>query len=297
MLEPVCTVSSLAADEPLIGSAPDARAWVCLEQPGPWGRKAFTSSHLDPVLGAEIERLAAAHGIRPSLVRRPGRHAVDAHLMAAPMVLVAHTDPADPWLLTGNLDSAADILELDWAAVAAGDAEAVIASLPTLTRAAEEQLLVCTNGTRDTCCALFGRLSVTPAAAAHPGRVWEVTHTSGHRFAPTTVMLPSGYLHGRVAASADLLTAATGGRLVLDGLRGRSTWTGAGQVAEEAVRRTEDITALHDLCVTAADDDWLVTHRDGRTWLVRVSTTVSGERAESCGKDLKPVTRYEARIL
>jgi NAD(P)-dependent dehydrogenase (short-subunit alcohol dehydrogenase family) len=45
------------------------------------------------------------------------------------------------------------------------------------------------------------------AEARFPGQVWEATHTSGHRFAPTTVLLPSGALHGRVLDAAPLLAA------------------------------------------------------------------------------------------
>ncbi|WP_310963796.1 sucrase ferredoxin [Nocardioides terrisoli] len=290
MIEPVCSDSSLAADEPLIGSAPLARTWLCLEQGGPWGAKALTDSHLDRVLGARIEQATATHGIRPALIRRPGRHADD-HRRHNPMVLVAHTDPANPWLHGGRLGSPEQVLELDLAAIAAGQRPE---QLPALT---DEVLLVCTNGSRDTCCARLGRPVALAAAHAHPGRVWEVTHSSGHRFAPTTVLLPSGHLHGRLLGAADVLAAADRGTLVLDGWRGRSTWPAQAQVAEELVRRASGLTGLHDLSVAADDDTWLVTAADGRRWRVRTETAVSGERAESCGKEPKPVRRVSGQLV
>jgi len=291
-----CTDASIAAGEELIGSAPDAIAWVCLEQNGPWGAKAWTDSHLDAELGRRIEAAAEEHGVRPSLVRRPGRHA-DARSDATRTVLVAHTRPGASWLLVGTVTKPEELLALDWAAVAAGDRDAARASLPALAPSGEPVLLVCTNGTRDTCCARLGRPVGIAAAAVDPDHVWEVTHTSGHRFAATTVLLPSGVLHGRVLDATGLLTAARRDQLVLSGYRGRSTYSPGAQVAEDLVRRTEGVLGLDDLEVVPEVDAWSVRHRDGRRWWVAVSVTTSGERKESCAKEAKPVTRYSARIV
>lgn len=295
MVDASCSSASAAVAEPLIGSAPEALGWVCLEQVGPWGAKAWTSSHLDPSLGAAVESAAAAHGVRPSLIRRPGRHA-DGHAPGSRHVLIAHPTPGASWLLAGVVSAPEQLLDLDWAAVAAGDQDAVRRSLPGLTPA-PPQLLVCTNGTRDTCCARLGRPIAAAAARQFPDRVWEVTHTSGHRFAPTTVLLPSGSLHGRVLDAAPLLEAETRGRVELAGYRGRSAWPAGAQVAEEHVRQAFDVTGLDDLRVTASGADWLVSHQDGRTWTVQVTAYEDGERPESCGKASKPVTRRSATVV
>jgi hypothetical protein len=294
MFESSCSAASAAAREPLVGSAPEALGWVCLEQNGPWGPKAWTSSHLDPEVGVAIESLAGAHRVRPSLIRRPGRHA-DPGTATSRHVLVAHSRPGASWLLAGTIEAPEDLLALDWAAVSAGAVDEVVASLPVLTPA-EPQVLVCTNGTRDTCCARLGRPVAAAAGARFPDHVWEVTHTSGHRFAPTTVLLPSGSLHGRVLDAARLLEAESAGELVLSGYRGRSVWPTTGQVAEEHVRRTFDLTGLDDLQVTGAGSDWLATHRDGRSWQVSVTAYDDGERPESCGKETRPITRYAVAV-
>ncbi|RNL79621.1 sucrase ferredoxin [Nocardioides marmorisolisilvae] len=296
MIVPPCSDASLAADEPLIGSAPDAIAWVCLEQNGPWGAKAFTDSHLDAEVGRSIEAAAAEHGVRPSLVRRPGRHA-DPGTAEHRAVLIAYTYPGRTWLLTGTVTDPAALLDLDWAALAAGDLETTRASLPGLSVAPDPVLLVCTNGTRDTCCARLGRPIALTAAGIDPEHVWEVTHTSGHRLAATTVLLPSGVLHGRVLNGTGLLTAARRGQLTLEGYRGRSSYSPGAQVAEDHVRRTEGVLGLDDLEVVPEVDAWRVRHRDGRSWWVAVSSAESGERPESCGKESKPVKRFEARIV
>lgn len=300
-----CSDGSADAGEQLAGSAPQAVAWLALEQSGPWGPKAFTDSHLDPDLGRRIEEAAGAHGVRPSLVRRPGRHADDHVHDDARRLLVAHTAPGATWLLEGTVADPADVLATDWAALRDGDLDAVRRSLPTLAESDRPHLLVCTNGTRDLCCAAKGRPVALGLATLQPDRVWEVTHTSGHRFAATAVLLPAGILHGRLdAATAEaLLLAADRGETVLAGSRGRSTWPAAGQVAELAVREATGEVGLDALVVTevatTAEHCWnvSVTHTDGRHWQVGVESEEAGPvRAESCGKALMALRRWTTRL-
>jgi hypothetical protein len=306
---PRCSDGSVVAEEQLAGSAPQAMAWLALEQNGPWGAKAFTQSHLDPEVGREIERLATAHQVRPALVRRPGRHADST---AEPVghadprrLLLAHTAPGRTWLAEGTVADPRQVLAVDWEALRDGDLDAVRRSLPGLVRSDEPQLLVCTNGTRDVCCAVKGRPVAREVAARAPGRVWEVTHTSGHRFAATAVVLPAGTLHGRLdgEAAEALLAAADRGRTVLAGARGRSTWPPAGQVAELAVREAADETALDAILVTdvapVGDHGWAVdvAHVDGRSWRVDVLSSESGTvRAESCGKAMVGLRRWSTTL-
>lgn len=303
----LCSDGSAGVGEPLAGTAPHAVAWVALEQSGPWGPKAFTDSHLDRDLGRAIETTAAEHGIRPALVRRPGRHADQhAHSDKDPRrVLVAHTHPRDTWLLEGTLEWPEQLMDLDWAALGRGDLIAVRRSLPALEPTDRSDLLVCTNSKRDVCCAVKGRPVALGAAARFPDRVWEVTHTSGHRFAPTSVLLPAGTLHGRldVDAAADVLAAADRGETVLAGSRGRSSWAPAAQAAELAVREEGKELGLSALVVdhheAVADGSWVTTvrHQDGRSWRVATAARASDvQRAESCGKPLKPVGYFTTSL-
>ncbi len=306
-----CSDGSAAAREQLAGSAPQAVAWLALEQNGPWGAKAFTQSHLDAGLGRRVEEAAAAHGVRPALVRRPGRHAddpVDPGPAAGHdprRVLLAHTSPGGTWLLEGTLAQPEDVMALDWDALRAGNRDAVRRSLPSLVPADRSHLLVCTNGTRDVCCAVKGRPVALGVAARHPDRVWEVTHTSGHRFAATAVLLPAGTLHGRldVAGAEGLLAAADRGETVLLGSRGRSTYPPAGQVAELAVREAVGETGLDALEVadvrSVDEHSWSVSvvQVDGRRWRVEVvSEPTATDRAESCGKALVGLRRWSTSV-
>lgn len=56
-------------------------------------------------------------------------------------------------------------------------------------------VLVCTHGRRDVCCGSQGtELAIQLAAAGPPPGVqlWRTSHTGGHRFAPTFIVLPAG---------------------------------------------------------------------------------------------------------
>ena len=57
-------------------------------------------------------------------------------------------------------------------------------------------LLVCTHGSRDRCCGSLGtkleRTLPSLADGDSQTRVWRTSHTGGHRFAPTALLLPEG---------------------------------------------------------------------------------------------------------
>jgi hypothetical protein len=70
-------------------------------------------------------------------------------------------------------------------------------------------LLVCTHGSVDACCATFGvpmykLLKAMASQAGAPTRVWRSTHFGGHRFAATALDLPDGRYWGHL--KADMLS-------------------------------------------------------------------------------------------
>lgn len=298
--------------ESAYGTAPPAIAWVALEQPGPWGREAVRHSHLDPQLGAVLGESVAAAGSRLALIRRPGAHADD-HRKHRRHVLVASCVPGREWLLAGMVTDAELLRRIDLLALRRGDQGAVARSVPGLEAEDKAQLLVCTNGRRDVCCAVRGRPVADGAAAAIPGQVWETSHTGGHRFAPTAVLLPSGLVLGRLTVSA----AATAAAAVesdefpwdLSGPahdRGRCALSPPAQAAESAVRHQVGVRGLNALSVAellgespvaGPETNWRVEHTDGSSWEVAVTMAVSGaDRPVSCGKPPAPQTSYDVVI-
>lgn len=285
-----CSSVSRDLDEPISGTAATAKTWLLVEQPGPWGAHALTSSHLDPALGRALERAAKGTGVRIALIRRPGRHA-DCGTPSTRRVYVSHTAPGSSWLHSAEVHDPRRLLELDLAALGAGDHRSFDAALDGRPHTGDPLALVCTNGKRDRCCALLGRPLAAELSASGVEGVWEVTHLGGHRFSPTLLVLPYGYAYGRVGAHAvkEILHSVQNGRIVVEGCRGSSAWERPGQAAELAVRTTAGEYTAGALSVVRTDGAaprWEVTvaHVDGRHWRVVVAQdTAVPPRAESCG--------------
>ena len=233
-----CATLSRALSEPLYGTASRVRGWVLLEQPGPWGREAVTESRLDPDMGRALDRAAAAAHLRLLLIRRPGRGASQPHAC-----FVAHTSRGRRWLERRRLDDPAELLELDMAAVVAGERPGFGEEV------AEPLYLVCTNGRHDRCCATYGRPLALALAAGHGELIWESSHVGGDRFAGNLVCLPDGHYFGRVGpADADRVVGLhRKGSIDLAHWRGCCTDPPVVQAAEWFARRRTGLLGVGDL--------------------------------------------------
>ncbi|QSE88939.1 sucrase ferredoxin [Rhodococcus pseudokoreensis] len=272
------TCSALSAtDEPLAGTAAHVRGWVCVEFPGAWGRDVLDGTALGPDLARELDARADAAGVRIMFIRRPGRGTASPDRRT---VLLAQSHPARSWCERLEIGYAEDLLDLDLGLVA-GPAPGLGAPVT------DPVALVCAHGKRDQCCAVLGRPVAAGLAAEFGDAVWECSHTGGHRFAPSLILLPTGYTYGRLSAqeSVDAVRAAARGEVYRSGLRGRSCWDTPGQVAELAVRDLVD-AAADELTV---DANSVVTHRDGRRWVVDLEQRELPPRPASCGAAPKPV--------
>lgn len=278
--ESTCSALSTELAEPLAGTAAPATVWLCLEQPGPWGRDGLVNSHLDPAIGRELTRRTEGTGVRVQLIRRPGRHA-DTEAAPIRQVLLAHTDPRWGWLRRGTTQDPSELLDLDFERIAEGEHRGWGHADP------DPLLLVCTNGRRDRCCALLARPVLDELG--RDARVWETTHTGGHRFAPAGVLLPSGYTYGRLdgRTASRALGAAADQTMGITGCRGRSTWSAAGQAADLAVRERTGEHAIDALRVhPGGPGRFTVEHVDGRSWLAEtLEHRLEPPRPNSCGKD------------
>lgn len=299
-----CAKVSRDLEEPLAGTAATAKTWLLVEQPGPWGARALTSSHLDPALGHALEQAVEGTGVRIALIRRPGRHA-DCHTVSERLVYAAHTTPGNGWLHNATTSAPDQLLELDFAELGRGLPQTFDAALDGGPHTGGPLALVCTNGKRDRCCALLGRPLAAELAASGVEGVWEVTHLGGHRFSPTVVVLPFGYAYGRAEAHAvkEVLQGVREGRVVTEGCRGSSAWERPGQAAELAVRTLADEHAAGALSVVrteGAAPHWEVTvaHTEGHRWLVTVAQGAAlPPRSESCGSALGSPARMDVMAV
>lgn len=233
-----CAAASLARDEPMPGTASRVRRWVLIEQPGAWGRDALCQSEIDPAVANAIAKVSRRHRVRVLLVRRPGR-------VPSPcaVAFLAHTARPAGWMEEMEIASPADLLDLDWARIAAPEP-------PGYGRPATGPVhLVCTNGRHDACCADYGRPVVRALLAAGTGSVWESSHVGGDRFAANVVSLPSGVYLGRVqpATAPAVVADLERGLLALDHFRGRSCDPPLVQVADAWARRQTGVRELDGL--------------------------------------------------
>lgn len=305
-----CSLQSLAVGEQLAGTATQATIWIAIEQSGPYGRDALTQSHFPADIGADLKTRATAIGAKVVLIRGSGKHADThvAHQNRQVWVARAAQDPAgQAAMVRTEVTDPAELLTINFANLLTGNlTEAVPHSSPDH----EPLFLICTHAKRDVCCALKGRPVAIDLVEKYgqTSRVWEVSHLGGHRLAPTAVILPHGYLHGRLdPRSADhAWSEALVGKLALDTCRGRSSQPPSAQVAELAVRAEFGITGLAELAVFqdrstlereydhARDlSTWIVTQiEQSSSWEVEVAPEPLASRAESCGKSHQPAVQY-----
>lgn len=125
------------------------------------------------------------------------------------------------------------------------------------------------------------------AEALSGPNVFACSHLGGHRFAPTALVLPTGYLYGHLdpRSATAVLAGAAAGEVEVDHCRGRSTWSPTGQVAELAVRAA---TGLRSPDALVVPDDTGDTVRLGATsgdrWAVDVERVDADRtRPASCG--------------
>ena len=151
---------------------------------------------------------------------------------------------------------------------------------------ARPTVLICTQGSHDVCCGsegsrLAGRLETVPGLIVH-----RVSHTGGHRFAPTAMTLPDGRMWADLDVDrvATILAADKDRAGDLDELvpRCRGWWgaeTGPAQVAERAVFAEQGWAFNHEqrhvavgeavegtiqCTVTTPSVQWLVEVAEGR---------------------------------
>ena len=233
-----CALRAQLRGDPMLGTAFPASRVLLVEQPGPWGRAGLRESRFDATVAAELERKAAARGIRTLAIRHFGR-----------------TRPGGPrqWALSdcrpgreeqrwGSYRVEADLLDL-----VLDGTEGVRRPKPTF--------LVCAHSRHDACCALRGRPVARALAELSPDRVWECSHIGGERFAANVLVLPHGLMYGRVLpfAAREFIDAADAGEVVGALLRGRVGYVPAAQAAmafaheQLALRRVDEVrvTGVH----------------------------------------------------
>jgi hypothetical protein len=254
-----CAEECALRHECFTATAPVTKAWIAIEQPGPWQAHATNpgNSRLPEKISELINTWA---DVTVVLIRSRHRHGSPTRRL-----FVANVLPDQRWLMSAELTNVEQVLDLEPIDIVAGTKP------DWLHERTSPVTLICTNGKRDICCALEGRKLINEFEAR--GEVaWESTHLGGHRFAPNRLTLPDGRLYGGIEGAT---------------YRGA---TGLSRIQQAAECKARTLTGFDDLTcaepVLATRDQWSVRlEREGFLTEVVVRRKSRGLVVESCGKD------------
>ena len=191
----LCSVFSATNDEDPGGTAPSWKRCVVIELKEPWEKEIATTSHFPQTVSDVLER-AEQRGmpVRLQCMTPDAEHSVDGHSR----------------VIYYSLPEGAAVYDKEEFVLPVGEVgalvEALVESRGALDRfesyrqdtARFRDILVCTQGTYDVCCASFGyriyqalRDEYVPRLGDSL-RVWRVSHLGGHRFAPNLIDMPEG---------------------------------------------------------------------------------------------------------
>ncbi|MCK7661024.1 sucrase ferredoxin [Corynebacterium antarcticum] len=316
--------------EPLPGTAKKGTTYLIVEHSHGWGRDVLDGEALGGELAARIREFVDAAGAAFHLIRRPGRRSREGSPIRAYLIFTSSPAPDAPAPsieacdLPGGIE---DVFDLD---LSGPGRNTVLGMRPV----PHPLVLVCTHGKRDLCCAVKGRpmasamraaassmeallrggstgaCSVDGAGSASgvdepPDVVWESSHTGGHRFAPSMILLPWGYSYGRISTDQGMamLSTLARGELPLPGLRGRGCYDGPGQAAEVHVAAElsaggcpvapGELAVSGDGGATADTVRRTVTRPGGGRWAVELRHRYLPPVLKSCGKEPAAADTWE----
>lgn len=198
----MCSLVARAGGEDAIASAVPWERCLVLEVELPWAREVTESRHFDPRVQEAVQR-AQRRGVAVNvqgLVRDP-EYSVLGHTRVMDL-----RRPAGPFARYHRDEFVAPDEEVGALAQALLEGTEDTARYRRYRREVTDvrDLLVCTHGSRDPCCARFGASvyetlrTARASAYAEPIRVWRTSHTGGHRFAANVIDLPEARFWGWV---------------------------------------------------------------------------------------------------
>jgi hypothetical protein len=190
-----CSDYSRQTGEDIIGSATNYQTYVLVECPPPWMSEAFNSKWIPRNLRILVEEVKRAKlPIRFLLIANDSSHKVE-----DTTVLIYQRQEG---LSNGYRKQEFKLANIEQVAAVVQKWLSGISSASEINTSETRDILVCTHGSHDKCCAKYGNPFYFNAIATISDlyldnvRIWKSTHFGGHRFAPTIIDLPEGRYYG-----------------------------------------------------------------------------------------------------
>ncbi len=192
-----CSDNSRKVGEDIVGTATNNQTYVLVECPPPWNADAFSSRWVPDNLQLLVQETKRAKlPIKFQLIANDLSHKVDSTTL-----LIYHQEEGGgkgyskrEFKLENIEQAATTIKKWLWQKNLKYEIEA------TSTR----DVLVCTHGSHDKCCARYGNpfyfhaKNTVLSLGLDNLRIWRSSHFGGHRFAPTMIDLPQGRYYGNL---------------------------------------------------------------------------------------------------
>lgn len=191
-----CSESSRQAGEDIIGSGTNYQTYVLIECPPPWTSDAFDSPLIPESLRSLIKEVKVSkHSLRFLLIASN-----QSRNSSFTKVLIYEQSKEE--FSQGYNKQEFNVEKIDQVATVvrnyfSGE------DLDYQREISETRdILVCTHGSHDKCCAKYGNPFYTQALGMISDlnlsnvRVWKASHFGGHRFAPTAIDFPDGRYYG-----------------------------------------------------------------------------------------------------
>ena len=192
-----CSDDSQQAGEDVIGSATNYQTYILVECPLPWTSEAFNSKWVPQNLKILVEEVKRAKlPIRFLLIANDVSHKVNHTTL-----LIYQKEEG---LSNGYHKQEFQLANIEQVAAVVQKCLWGISSNSEIETTATKDILICTHGSHDKCCARYGTPFYFKVTARNDDlcldnvRIWKSSHFGGHRFAPTIIDLPEGRYYGRI---------------------------------------------------------------------------------------------------
>ncbi len=196
-----CATAAKLANEDPIGTAYRVDTYVLVECPSPWASQAWESPQIPPELRQTIAQITQApinqahSAVKALLIHNDRtRSAPDRRVIIYQRQTRSLSKQFDRYeFVVDRLEEAATVIRHFFKGI----------FLRKFLIQSVDDILICTHGSRDQCCARYGNSFYAEATRlvqgiGTPYQVWRSSHFGGHRFAPTAITFPDGRYYGRL---------------------------------------------------------------------------------------------------